>query len=63
MKQMALEDFLKKHRDVSKTIATSKMELFLALVINFQTLTNFIKNPNIGPMGILNVPLKYYNVF
>ena len=57
MKQMALEDFLKKHRDVSKTIATSKMELFLALVINFQTLTNFIKNPNIGPMGILNAPL------
>ena len=63
MKQMALEDFLKKHRDVSKTIATSKMELFLALVINFQTLTNFIKNPNISPMGILNAPLKYYNVF
>ena len=28
----ALEDFLEKHRDVSKAIATAKMELFVALV-------------------------------
>ena len=63
MKQVALESFLKKRRDVSKTIATSKMELFMALVISFQPLTNFTKNPNIGAMGVLNVFLEYFNVF
>ena len=63
MKQVALESFLKKRRDVSKTIATSKMELFVALVISFQSLTNFTKNPNIGAMGVLNVLLEYLNVF
>ena len=56
MKQVALEDFLKKHRDVSRTIATAKMELFVALVRSFQ-------NPNIGAMGALNAPLECYNVF
>ena len=37
------------------------MELFVALVISFQPLPNFTKNPNIGPMGVLNVPLENYN--
>ena len=63
MKLVALEGFLKKHRDVSRTIATVKMELFVALVSSFQSLTIFTKNPNIGAMGVLNVPLEYYNVF
>ena len=36
------------------TIATSKMELFVALLSSFQLLTNFTKNPNIGAMGVLN---------
>ena len=45
MKQVALEGFRIKNRDVSKTIATSKMELFVTLVTNFQPLTNLTKNP------------------
>ena len=52
-----------KHRDVSRTIVTAKMELFVALVSSFQPLTNFTKNPNMGATGVLNVPLAYYNVF
>ena len=45
MKQVALEGFLKKHRDVSRTIATAKMELFVALVSSLQPLINFKKEP------------------
>ena len=65
MKQFALESFLKKppHKDVTRTIARAKMGLFVTLVSSFQTLTNFIKNPNIGAMGVLNASLEYYNVF
>ena len=63
MKHVALEGFLKKHRDVSETIARSKMELFVPLEISFRLLTNFTKNPNINAMGVLNVPLEYYNIF
>ena len=55
MKQVALEGFLKKHRDLSRTIATAKMELFVALVRSFHPLPNFTKNPNIGDMGVLIV--------
>ena len=62
MEQVALEDFLKK-RDLSKNIATSKMELFVALFISFQSLTNFKKNSNIDAMGVLNASLEYYNLF
>ena len=58
MKQFALEGFLKKHRDVSKTITTGKMKLFLALGSSFQPLSDFTKNPNIGAMGVLNAPLN-----
>ena len=63
MKQTALEGFLKKHRDVSRTIAAAKMELFASLGSSFQPLTNFTKNPNIGAMGVLNALLEYYNLF
>ena len=62
MKQVALEDFLKKCRDISRTIVTAKMELFVALVIIFEPLTNFTKNPNIGVMGALNASLECYKV-
>ena len=50
MKQVALKGFLEKHRDVSRTIATATMELFVALVSSFKPLTDFTKNPNIGAM-------------
>ena len=39
------------------------MELFEALVISFQSLTNFTKNPQIGAMGVLNALLEYFNIF
>ena len=61
MKQVAFKSFLKKYRDVSKTIATAKMELFVVLVSSFQLLTNFAKNPKIGVVEVLNAPLEYYN--
>ena len=57
MKQVALEDFLKKHRDVSRTIATSKTELLVALFTSFQPITNFTKDLNIADMGVLNATL------
>ena len=63
MKQVALEGFLIKHRDVSRTIAIAKTELFAVLTSSFKPLTNFTKNPNIGAMPALNAPLEYYNVF
>ena len=62
MKHVALEGFLKKHRDISRTIMTAKMELFVALVSSFQPLTNFTKHINIADMGVLNAPLEYYDV-
>ena len=63
MKQGALEGFLKKHGDVSRAIATSKMTLFLAFVISFRPLNNFTNNPNIGAMVVLNATPEYYSVF
>ena len=62
MNEVSLEGFLKKHRDVSRTIPAAKMELSVALV-SFQPQTNATNNPNIGTMGVLNAPLEYYNVF
>ena len=53
MKQDALEGFLKK-ADVSRTIATANMELFVELVSSFQPVPNFKKNPHIASMGVLN---------
>ena len=58
MKQVALQGFLEKRRDISRTVATPKMELFVALVSGFQPLTNFTKNPNVGAMGVLNENLQ-----
>ena len=62
MKQIALDGFLKKHRNISRTIAKVKIELLVALVCSFQPLTNFTKNLNVGAIGVLNTPLEYYNV-
>ena len=59
MKQVALEGFLKKHKDAFRTIPRDKMELFVALVSSFQPLTNFTKNPNIGAIGVLNASLEF----
>ena len=53
----------KKHKVVSRTIATAKMELFVALFSSFQPLTNFTKNPSIVAMGVRNASLEYYNIF
>ena len=55
--------FSEKNKDVSRVILTAKMELSVALVGSFQPQTNFTKNPNIDAMGVLNVPLEYYDVF
>ena len=63
MKQVALEGFLKKkHRDKSMTIAAAKMELFVALNSSIQPVSKFTKNPDVGALGVLNVPLEYCNV-
>ena len=56
---VALEGWLKKYNDVSRTIATAMIELFVAIVNTFQLLTNFTKNSSIGAMGVLNAPLEY----
>ena len=53
----------KKHKDISRTIAAAKMELFVALVRSFQLLTNFIRNINIGIIKVPNSLLEYYNEF
>ena len=50
-------------RDVSRTITTANMELFVELVSSFQSLPNFKKNPHIASMGVLKVSLEYYNIF
>ena len=50
MKQVVLERFLKKYREVAMTIASSKMEL-LALVNGFGPLTYLTKNSISGVMG------------
>ena len=47
MKQVALEDFMKKNkknRYISTTIAVAKMELFVALSSSLQPLTNVFYN-------------------
>ena len=45
----------KKHKNVFRTIAATKMELFVALVSSIQPLTNFTTNPSIGAMGVLTI--------
>ena len=54
MEKLALGLLRKTHMDIFRTNATAKVEFFVALVISFQPPTNFKKNPNIGPMGVLN---------
>ena len=45
MKQIALENFMKKNnRYISTTIAVAKMELFVALRSSLQPLTNVFYN-------------------
>ena len=51
---------LKKTTDMSRTIVTSKMDPFVALVVSFEPLTHFIKNPNKGVMGVLNSPPELF---
>ena len=50
------------HRDVSKTIAASKMRFFVALVCGLQPSTNATKNSILGVAGVLDQPLELYNV-
>ena len=59
MKQVSLEGLLKNQRDVSRIIASPKIERFVALVSSFQLRTSFKKNPKIGVMGVLNAPLEF----
>ena len=42
---------------------TAEIELFVALVSSFQTLTNFTKNPNVGAMGVLNGIITYFEIY
>ena len=60
MKQAALKYVIKcvmkKHRVVSKPLAISKMELFVALVGGFQLLTNFAIN-YLGVTGVQDTSL------
>ena len=63
-----MECVLKKHRGVFRTIATSKMELlvallFVALLCGFKVVANFTKYFIIGVVEILDPPLEYCNVF
>ena len=46
-----------------KTIGTSKMKTFDALVDGFQPLTNVTKNSTSRVEGVLDPPLEHYNVF
>ena len=55
--------FSEKHRDVSKTIAKAKMELFVEILSSFQLLTNFTKNRNIVAMGVIHASLEYCSIF
>ena len=52
------------HRDVSKTIVTSKMKVFVVLLVcGLQPSTNVTKNSILGVAGVLDPPLELYNVF
>ena len=52
------------HKDVSKTIVTSKMKVFVVLLVcGLQPSTNVTKNSTLGVAGVLDPPLELYNVF
>ena len=42
-----------------KTITTSKMKPFVALISGFQPLTNVTKNPISGAVRVLDLPLEH----
>ena len=46
-----------------KTIATSKMKLFVALVCGFQPSTNVTKSSILGIAGVLDRPSGHYFTF
>ena len=54
MKQVALEGFLKKQKNMSRTIVKAEMELFVALFSHYLI--------SQSATGVLNVLLEYYNV-
>ena len=52
------------HRDVCKTITTSKMKVFLVLLVSgLQPSTNVTKNSVLGAVRVLDPPLEPHNVF
>ena len=52
------------HRDVCKTITTSKMKVFLVLLVSgLQPSTNVTKNSVLGAVRVLDLPLEPHNVF
>ena len=52
------------HRDVCKTITTSKMKVFLVLLVSgLQPSTNVTKNSVLGDVRVLDLPLEPHNVF
>ena len=50
------------HRDFSRTLARFKMQLFVTLVDDNQSLTNFPKNPILDAAGPLDSPLLVEHV-
>ena len=49
---------------LSKTIATSKMKVFVVLLVcDLQPSINVTKNSVLGVAVVLDPPLKFYNVF
>ena len=52
------------HRDVCKTITTSKMKVFLVLLVSgLQPSTTVTKNSVLGAVRVLDLPLEPHNVF
>ena len=51
------------HRDLSKTIATSEVKFFVALVYGLQPSTNVTENSILGVAGVLDLPLEFYSMF
>ena len=50
--------------EVSKAMATTKMKVFVALLVcGLQPSTNVTKNSILGVVGVLDPPLELYNVF
>ena len=57
-------EFSEKHTDAHPESSQHlRQRSFVALVSSFQLLTNFSKNSILGVVGVLNLPLEYYNIF